>query len=218
MKISILAVIFAVACSFVIFWVYYNRNQNVVLEDKVKDNFVYLNKDDGLMKDNIKKTNKNNMKATISTNKGDIIIDLFSNITPETVANFFKLSQSGFYDGVKFHRVIKDFMIQSGDPYTKDDSKKNVWGTGGPGYTFKDEITEQNKNFKGTISMANAGPDTNGSQFFINTKDNNFLDTKHTVFGKVVFGMEVVEYIENSKTDSFDRPFDPIIINTISFE
>jgi len=162
--------------------------------------------------------NKQTMNATLHTNKGDIKIEFFDTITPNTVANFTKLAKEGFYNGVKFHRVIKGFMVQGGDPLTKDDSKMSLWGTGGPGYAFADEIDDQNKNNIGTISMANAGPNTNGSQFFINTADNNFLDTKHTVFGKVVAGMDVVTAIENTSTGSQDRPIEPIIIESISLE
>ena len=136
------------------------------------------------------------MKATLHTNMGDISIELDTTNTPLTVANFIKLAQSGFYDGTKFHRVIKDFMIQGGDPLTKDDSMVGRWGTGGPGYSFADEIGASNHNDAGTISMANSGPNTNGSQFFINVAGNNFLDTKHTVFGHVTAGMEVVAKIE----------------------
>src|SRR5271165_2521121 len=104
--------------------------------------------------------------AILHTNKGDITIE-FSVDAPNTAANFIKLAQEGFYDGTKFHRVIKDFMIQGGDPQTKDDALMARWGTGGPGYTFADEIHPNNNNDIGTISMANAGPNTNGSQFFI---------------------------------------------------
>lgn len=160
---------------------------------------------------------KKYMLATLHTNKGDITIE-FSKDTPNTVANFQKLSQSGFYSGVKFHRVIKGFMIQGGDPLTKDDANVDRWGTGGPGYTFKDEIGQNNKNDLGTISMANSGPDTNGSQFFINAANNNFLDTKHTVFGRVVKGMDVVQIIENVKTGVSDRPAEPVVIESVSLE
>ncbi len=156
------------------------------------------------------------MKTTLHTNKGDIEIELMDTDAPNTVANFVKLARAGFYDGTKFHRVIKDFMIQGGDPQTKDDSLMARWGTGGPGYMFEDEIHLENKNLAGTISMANAGPDTNGSQFFINTADNTFLDDKHTVFGKVVQGMEVVREIEASKTTAQDRPQSPMVINSVS--
>ena len=156
------------------------------------------------------------MSATLYTNKGDITIEFFDEQAPETVANFIKLAKEGFYNGVKFHRVIKGFMIQGGDPLTKDDSKMAIWGTGDPGYKFADEIGPNNKNDVGTISMANSGPNTNGSQFFINTASNNFLDSKHTVFGKVVSGMEAVKSIENSETDVRDRPIEPVVINSIT--
>jgi peptidylprolyl isomerase len=158
------------------------------------------------------------MKATLHTNKGVIGVELLENDAPQTVGNFAKLAQEGFYDGTKFHRIIKDFMIQGGDPQTKDDAQKARWGTGGPGYQFADEIHDNNLNEMGTLSMANAGPDTNGSQFFINVADNNFLDTKHTVFGKVVSGMEVVHAIEEVETESSDRPVEPVVIEKITIE
>lgn len=155
------------------------------------------------------------MKTTLHTTEGDIVIEHDAK-TPKTVENFTKLAKEGFYDGCKFHRVIQDFMIQGGDPLTKDDSKAAMWGTGGPGYTFADEISADNSNSVGTISMANAGPNTNGSQFFINLKDNNFLDGKHTVFGKVVEGMGVVEKIGLTETDSRDRPLLPVVIMRVT--
>ncbi len=129
------------------------------------------------------------MHAILHTNKGDISIEFFSADAPNTVANFVKLAGEGFYNGTKFHRVIPGFMIQGGDPLSKDDAQAARWGTGGPGYQFADELRPDNHNDIGTISMANAGPDTNGSQFFINTAANNFLDDKHTTFGKVTAGM-----------------------------
>lgn len=156
--------------------------------------------------------------ATFHTNKGDITIELFGQKSPITVANFAKLASAGFYDGVKFHRVIKGFMIQGGDPLTKDDSKVDEWGTGGPGYKFADEFGAGNRNDVGTIAMANAGPNTNGSQFFINVNANNFLDGKHTVFGKVTSGMDVVTAIENVQTGQSDRPVNPVVINSISLK
>lgn len=166
--------------------------------------------------DNNDITPSNNMVATMQTNLGEIKIELFSSDAPKTVENFIKLANDGFYDGTKFHRVIKEFMIQGGDPLTKDDSLKNKWGTGGPGYAFADEIHSNNHNVVGTISMANAGPDTNGSQFFININDNNFLDAKHTVFGKVIEGMDVIRNIENVATEGPDRPVDDVIIKNIN--
>ncbi len=157
------------------------------------------------------------MTATLHTNKGDITIEFLAE-APNTVANFTKLAREDFYNGTKFHRVIKGFMIQGGDPLTKDDSKAALWGTGDPGYKFADEIRPSNANDIGTISMANSGPNTNGSQFFINTAANNFLDGKHTVFGKVVAGMEVVKAIENVKTNDSDRPVEAVVIESITLK
>jgi peptidylprolyl isomerase len=159
--------------------------------------------------------NQTTMKATLTTNKGIIEIELLTDLAPNTVQNFAELSQNSFYNGVKFHRVIDGFMIQSGDPLSKDDTMMDYWGTGGPGYSFEDEIHAENHNIVGTISMANAGPNTNGSQFFINTADNSFLDTKHTVFGKVVAGMEIVKEIEKVDTYPNDRPIEAVVIESI---
>lgn len=158
--------------------------------------------------------NKKIMQAILQTNKGDITIE-FDTRTPKTVENFIKLAKEGFYDGTKFHRVIKGFMNQGGDPLTKDDTKMAYWGTGGPGYKFEDEISATNKNDAYTVAMANAGPNTNGSQFFINVVNNNYLDPQHTVFAKVVSGKEVVDLINNTKTDQSARPVEPVIINKV---
>jgi len=138
-------------------------------------------------------------KVLLKTNYGDITIQLYSDM-PVTAGNFQKLVEEGFYDGVIFHRVIKDFMIQGGDPQGT--------GMGGPGYAIKDEFTHKggNNNKRGTISMANAGPNTGGSQFFINLVDNNFLDSKHPAFGEVVSGMDVVNKIGAVSTDYNDKP------------
>lgn len=158
------------------------------------------------------------MQATLHTNAGDITIDFFETDAPNTVANFTKLAGSGFYDGTKFHRIIAGFMIQGGDPLTKDDAQQAMWGTGGPGYKFADEIHANNKNVIGTISMANAGPNTNGSQFFINVANNSFLDAKHTVFGKVSAGMDVVNTLQAVETNAGDRPIEPVVINSITLK
>jgi peptidylprolyl isomerase len=158
--------------------------------------------------------NQNIMTATFHTNYGDFAVEFNPN-TPNTVANFVKLAKSGFYDGTKFHRVIAGFMNQGGDPFSKDDSMMSRWGTGGPGYQFADEIKPGNSNEPGTIAMANAGPDTNGSQFFINVGANSFLDDKHTVFGKVISGADVVMAINKVKTGEADRPIEPVIIQKI---
>src|SRR5207244_2295044 len=124
----------------------------------------------------------------------------------------------GFYSGTKFHRVIAGFMIQGGDPLSKDDSMQARWGTGGPGYQFADEIRANNKNDIGTIAMANSGPNTNGSQFFINVANNNFLDGKHTTFGKVTSGMDIVDKIQHTPTGENDRPLSAVSIESISLE
>lgn len=156
------------------------------------------------------------MHATLSTNLGDITIEFMDSLAPNTVKNFLQLAKEGFYDGTKFHRVIKGFMIQGGDPLTKDDTMQARWGTGGPDYRFEDEIHAENHNVVGTISMANAGPNTNGSQFFINVADNNFLDGKHTVFGNVISGMDVVQKIESVDTNEMDRPLSPVTIEKVT--
>lgn len=154
--------------------------------------------------------------VVIETSLGIIELELFADAAPNTVENFVQLARVGFYNGTKFHRVIKGFMIQGGDPLTKDDALKAQWGTGGPGYTFNDEIHANNKNVSGTIAMANSGPNTNGSQFFINVADNNNLDAKHTVFGKVLSGMDVVHKIENTATGASDRPVEDVVIKNIT--
>ena len=145
-----------------------------------------------------------NSIVLLETNIGNIKIELFEETMPITAGNFKKLVNSKFYDSVIFHRVIPNFMIQGGDP--------TGTGRGGPGYTIKDEFTKNNKNNRGTISMANSGPNTGGSQFFINTADNNFLDKKHPVFGKVIEGMDLVDKISNVKRDSSDKPLSDIKI------
>ncbi len=153
--------------------------------------------------------------AIIKTSMGDITVELYGEDSPLTVNNFLNLARDGFYDGVRFHRVIKDFMIQSGDPLSKDIGAKDRWGTGGPGYKFKDEINDHPLQ-KGSLAMANAGPDTNGSQFFIVTAAfTPWLDGKHTNFGFVTEGLDVVEAIEAVETDPRDRPAKDVIINSI---
>jgi peptidyl-prolyl cis-trans isomerase B (cyclophilin B) len=146
--------------------------------------------------------------ATLQTNHGAIDIELFDEDAPKTVENFKKLAQDGFYDGVIFHRVITDFMIQGGDP--------TGTGSGGPGYQFEDEFNDH-KVEKGALAMANAGPNTNGSQFFIVTADAcPWLDGKHTVFGRVTSGMDVVSAIEQVDTGPGDRPRDEVRIESVS--
>jgi peptidyl-prolyl cis-trans isomerase B (cyclophilin B) len=145
--------------------------------------------------------------ATIHTNHGPIVVDLFDDDAPKTVENFTKLAQDGFYDGVIFHRIIPDFMIQGGDP--------TGTGSGGPGYTFEDEFNDH-KIVRGALAMANAGPNTNGSQFFIvTTEAASWLDGKHTVFGEVSDGMDVVDVISAVDTDARDRPHADVVIERV---
>ena len=143
----------------------------------------------------------------MKTTEGDIVLELFDDAAPKTVANFTKLSEQGFYDGLLFHRIIPDFMVQGGCPQGT--------GTGGPGYTFEDEFNDH-KVARGALAMANAGPNTNGSQFFIVTADAcPWLDGKHTVFGQVTDGMDVVDRLNGAQTDSGDRPVEPLGIATV---
>ena len=178
-------------------------------------------------------TNMNTQKETytvkMETNKGNIVLVLNSKIAPNTVANFVKLSSSGFYDGVKFHRVIKDFMIQAGDPQSKDEKLVDMWGTGGPGYKFADEIfdpaTYKTGYKRGVLAMANSGPNTNGSQFFIMHKDVP-LPPNYTIFGKIKVddteSFKTLDAIASVKTidpaSHNDRPVDAVVINKVTVE
>ncbi len=154
--------------------------------------------------------------ATFTTSQGVIEIELFADKAPETVANFEKLAREGFYNGTRFHRVISGFMIQGGDPLSKDVAQKNMWGTGGPGYTFADEINDE-KLVQGVLAMANAGPGTNGSQFFIVTAEETpWLDGHHTAFGRVISGMERVLDIEAVPTDERDRPIEDVVVESVT--
>lgn len=172
----------------------------------------------------VEMTNNNNPVATVVTNRGTFELELFEDTMPITAGNFIKLAQDGFYDEVKFHRVIDGFMIQAGDPLTKTNEYLK-WGTGGPGYTIPDEHVsgEYLTNVRGTIAMANRGPESGGSQFFINLVDNTGLDfdkqplsSKHPVFGRVLRGMDVVDAIGATETNDNDIPVDPVIIESIT--
>jgi len=160
-------------------------------------------------------TTKNNMHIiTIKTNLGSISFETYDADAPLTVKNFITLAEKGFYDNVIFHRIIKGFMIQGGDP--------TGTGTGGPGYSFKDELNSETESYKegykrGVVAMANAGPNTNGSQFFIMLQDTP-LPHNYTIFGKITAGQDVVDAIGNLKTDSSDRPLDPPVIESVSVE
>ena len=175
-------------------------NKQVIKKDKNKSE---------LITNETKKENNMNPVAVIETNLGVMKIELFEDKVPVTAGNFKKLAQKGFYNGLKFHRVIKDFMIQGGD------SKGN--GTGGPGYTIEDEFVRDLKhNKKGMLSMANSGPNSGGSQFFITLVPTPWLDGKHAVFGKVIEGEDVLEAIGKVKTGSNDKPVTDVIMKSVT--
>lgn len=223
----------------VIFQLFFKGGENPSEKEKGSEDYLSTimdtkNKAEKNVNDGVKKeTNKINeatmenqelvkkySKAIIKTSAGDIEIEFFSQDAPQTVGNFLKLSSDGFYNQTSFHRIIKGFMIQGGDPLSKEaDWTKVQVGTGGPGYTVPAEI--KLKNTRGTIATARQGDQVNpkressGSQFFINTVDNGFLDGQYTVFGKVTKGMEVVDKIENSKTIPGDQPIERTVINSV---
>jgi peptidylprolyl isomerase len=173
---------------------------------------------------NVTMTNEKNPIAKFNTNHGTFEIELFNDTMPITAGNFIKLAKDGFYNGIKFHRVIDGFMIQGGDPNTKTEDAMS-YGKGGPGYTIPDEHIkgEHLTNIRGTISMANSGPNSGGSQFFINVGDNKFLDfdvpdpnnSAHPVFGQVISGMDIVDEISLVKTNPSDMPLDPVTIESV---
>jgi len=155
--------------------------------------------------------------AVIKTNYGDITVEFYGKESPITVNNFLNLAKKGFYDGTKFHRIIKGFMIQGGDPNSRDNAI-STHGLGGPGYKFKDEINNHKLAY-GSLAMANAGANTNGSQFFIVTKDAvSWLDGKHTNFGKVISGMDVVDKIESVQVDRNDHPITDALLASVELK
>lgn len=149
--------------------------------------------------------------ATIHTNMGDITVELYPEEAPKTVENFVTHAKDGYYDGVIFHRVIQNFMIQGGDPTGTGRGGESIWNK-----PFEDEFSEKRSNVRGAISMANAGPNTNGSQFFIVQRDSTYLDGMHTVFGKVTEGMDVVDKIASVPTDLMDKPLNDVVIESIT--
>lgn len=222
-------VIFVTAC-FVAFGVIQKAiavtNKEV---DLINNQIVTINEASGANLQKIKslsrsenKTQNKNMdekqitKAIFKTSMGEIEVALRKE-TVETTANFIKLAQQGYYDGTRFHRVISNFMIQAGDPNSRDLNLKARWGTGGPGYTFKDEFFPDDDMEQGVLAMANAGPGTNGSQFFIVTapQGTDWLTHKHTIFGKVTRGLDVALAIEKVPTEGPDRPIKDVVINQI---
>jgi cyclophilin family peptidyl-prolyl cis-trans isomerase len=188
---------------------------DLLSEDELNDNIENLNNDFKIKNMNTDNLQKGALKpdetvAVISTTKGDIVLRFFEEEAPKTVENFLGLAKKSYYDDIIFHRVIEGFMIQGGDPTGTGRGGESFWGK-----PFDDEFSTNRKNKKGSISMANAGPKTNGSQFFINTNDNLFLDNKHSVFGEVISGLDIVESIEKSNTDSNDKPLEEVKINNI---
>jgi peptidylprolyl isomerase len=211
MKKIIVSIIIVLA---IIVMIFLDKNKTIapVINDDVKM--------EEILKEEIINQDSMSSTAIIKTSMGEITVELYENKTPKTVENFVKLANEGFYEGVNFHRIIEGFMNQTGDPLTKDNSLIGQWGTGGPGYQFEDEFVEDLSNTVGTLSMANSGPGTNGSQFFINTGDNVFLDGKHTVFGQVIEGIDVVIEINKVETTGspFDRPLEPVVIEGITIK
>ena len=157
-----------------------------------------------------------NPLVTLVTNMGDIQIELYEDDAPNTVANFVNLAEKGYYDNTKFHRVIKNFMIQGGDPESKTESGR--WGTGGPGYRIADEFSKRKHEGKGVLSMANAGPNTNGSQFFVTVAAAPWLDKKHSIFGEVIEGYDVVDKISKVARNSQDRPNKDVQVHSVKIE
>jgi cyclophilin family peptidyl-prolyl cis-trans isomerase len=170
--------------------------------------------------DNMTANSSSNATATIETTQGPIKIQFFPNAAPNHVKNFEDLAKKGFYDGIVFHRLAKGFVIQAGDPNTRNDSNREAWGTGGPGYTINQEFNNISHE-RGIVSMARTmDPNSAGSQFFIVLNDSKFLDNQYTVFGKVIEGMDVVDKIANSSTNAMDQPIDPNLarINKITIQ
>jgi len=166
-----------------------------------------------------------NPVAVFETSMGTFKLELFMDQMPITAGNMKTLIEQGYYDGQRFHRIIDGFMIQGGDPQSKDDSLRSRWGTGGPGYTIEDEHVAGLSNLRGTISMANSGPQSGGSQFFINLVDNTYLDwdkppmqSKHPVFGKIVEGMDVIDKIGSVETNMYDQPTTDVVITKVTLE
>ncbi len=185
-----------------------DASQTVGMEIPVQNSITMLSPD---KQENLLKTYSS---AIIKTTEGNITVKFYGNESPVTVNNFLNLAKAGFYNGTKFHRIIKDFMIQGGDPLSKE-SNSSAWGTGGPGYQFKDEFNTHKLVF-GSLAMANSGPNTNGSQFFIVTiPETPWLDGKHTNFGQVTGGLDIVKKIEGAETGVNDRPTTDIVINSI---
>jgi peptidylprolyl isomerase len=197
-----------------------NSDGGLNYDTNFSNNINNMSKEQNLNQDILKKYSQ----AEFETNMGNFVIEFYNDEMPITVSNFLNLANSGYYDGIKFHRVMEDFMIQGGDPLTKDDAKKVLWGTGGPGYSIPDEFVEGLSNVRGTIAMANSGANTGGSQFFINVVDNTYLDfdkqpltSQHPVFGRVIEGMDIVDNISKVKTEG-TVPVKDVVIEKINLK
>lgn len=195
-----------------------SQNSNLLSPNKFAESIgtrkIYLN----TMENDADIADEKISQAIFKTNLGNFTLKLYRADSPKTVANFIKLVKAGFYDGTRFHRVIKDFMIQGGDPLSKDLSMRSRWGTGNPGYSFDDEFNNH-KLVRGSLAMANSGPNSNGSQFFIVTAEATaWLDGKHTNFGEVMSGLDVVLKIGNVKTGPGDQPVEDVIIEKINLK
>jgi len=197
-----------------------NLNENIMQEDQNKEEIMNEDKNDSVVEETNTPIVNNEKESDIvliklDTSYGEISLEMYPDKAPKTVSNFVNLAKQGFYDETKFHRVIKDFMIQGGDPLSKDESQRSYWGTGGPGYSFEDEQNDLAL-VSGVIAMANSGPNTNGSQFFIITAEATpWLQGKHTGFGKVVSGMNVVEKIQNTEVGPTDQPIEDVEIISV---
>jgi cyclophilin family peptidyl-prolyl cis-trans isomerase len=206
MKKIIVGIIALVAVILIVMMFNSSNYNNSIKEDNINVNT------------NINMLDTENKIVVLKTSAGDIKMELLTSEAPKTVENFIKLAGEGFYDQTRFHRVIKDFMIQGGDPLSKEDANRPFWGTGGPGYQFEDE--ENNVTLvQGVVAMANSGPDTNGSQFFIITAEATpWLQGKHTGFGRVIEGMDIVMEIGNTEVGSGDQPVVDVVVNGVEVE
>ncbi len=158
-----------------------------------------------------------NTKVRMETNMGVMEFKLYDDLVPETAGNFKKLVEEGFYDGQRFHRIIENFMVQGGDPLSKDVANTARWGTGGPGYAINDEFVDELRHNKpGLLSMANSGPNSGGSQFFITLVPTPHLDGKHAIFGEIINGEDVLSKIGSVETDGADRPVNEVIVEKVS--
>jgi len=197
-------------------------NYNTTSEENINNNL-----DNNMIKEqNLDKSIlKEYSQAEFETTMGNFTVEFYNDQMPITVSNFLNLANSGYYNGIKFHRIMNNFIIQAGDPLTKDDAQKKYWGTGGPGYSIPDEFVEGLSNIKGTMAMANSGSNTGGSQFFINLEDNTYLDfdkqpftSQHPVFGQVIDGLDIVEKISQVEVDDNNCPLKDVVINKINLK